>query len=164
MGCTLSTTSNPRAVMAVRNRCVLRIRRARRSSPRFTSSKAAIAADTIEGASEFENRYGRDRCRSISTISLRAVVKPPSAPPSALPSVDVMMSTSPRTPQCSTAPRPVAPRKPVACDSSTITIASYRFARSTISRSLATSPSIEKTPSVAIRMLRAGTGSWPSPV
>ena len=52
----------------------------------------AIDAATIGGASELENRYGRERWRSISTISLRPVVKPPDAPPIALPSVDVMMS------------------------------------------------------------------------
>ena len=40
--------------------------------------------------------------------------------------------------------------KPVACESSTITMARYLSARSTIVSSCARYPSIEKTPSVAI--------------
>ena len=40
----------------------------------------------------------------------------------------------PATPQCSGVPRPPAPMKPVACESSTITSASYLSARSQISR------------------------------
>jgi hypothetical protein len=43
----------------------------------------------------------------------------PVAPPSALPRVELMMSTRPRTPQASSVPRPVGPRKPVAWHSST---------------------------------------------
>ena len=38
----------------------------------------------------------------------------PVAPPMALPSVLLMMSTRPRTSQCSSVPRPVAPTNPVA--------------------------------------------------
>jgi len=59
------------------------------------------------------NRYGRDRWRSNSMISLRPEVNPPDAPLSALPSVDVMTSTRPWTPQYSADPRPVLPMNPV---------------------------------------------------
>ena len=51
-------------------------------------------APTTAGGRVLLNRYGRERCRSIATISARPV-KPPSAPPSALPSVPVTMSTRP---------------------------------------------------------------------
>jgi hypothetical protein len=34
-----------------------------------------MAAPTIERAMEFENKYGLESCRSISTISLRAASK-----------------------------------------------------------------------------------------
>src|SRR5256886_4413816 len=46
-------------------------------------------APTMGGGRELENRYGRDRCRSICTISAFALVYPPAPPPSALPSVPV---------------------------------------------------------------------------
>ena len=89
------------------------------------SSNARIAPVTSGGATVLLNRYGRDRCRSSSTTSARPLVNPPDAPPSALPSVPVMMSTRPITPQCSCVPRPVLPTNPVAWQSSTITSASY---------------------------------------
>ena len=54
-----------------------------------------MLAPTIDGASELEKRYGRDRWRSMSMISFRPVVKPPIAPPKALPSVPVKMSMRP---------------------------------------------------------------------
>ena len=103
------------------------------------------------------SRRGRAASAGAGARRSRAglAVKPPLAPPSALPSVEVMMSTRPATPQCSGVPRPVGPKKPVAWLSSTITSASYRSARSQISASGATSPSMEKTPSVAIRRVRA---------
>ena len=66
-----------------------------------------------------------------------------------------MMSTSPRTPACSGVPRPVAPRTPVAWESSTATTASYLRASSRMSANLAISPSIEKMPSVNTNLVRA---------
>ncbi len=54
-------------------------------------------------AREFENRYGRDRFRSQSTISALAAVNPPLAPPSVLPSVPVMTSMRSSTPSSSAA-------------------------------------------------------------
>ena len=113
-------------------------------------STTAIDAPTIAGAIEFENRYGRERWRRRSTISFFPVVKPPAAPPSALPSVEVITSTFACTPKCSGVPRPVFPMKPLACESSTITIAPYFSASSQMRSSFARYPSIEKTPSVAI--------------
>ena len=104
----------------------------------------------IAGANELLNRYGRERCRNQSMISRRPLVYPPDAPPIALPSVPVTMSTRSITPQCSGVPRPPGPTKPTACESSTITIASYRSARSQIAARSAITPSIENTPSVAI--------------
>ena len=70
------------------------------------------------------------------------------------------MSTRPATPQCSGVPRPVLPMKPVAWESSTSTSARWRSARSHISASGATSPSIEKTPSVTISRKRAPAASF----
>ncbi len=90
----------------------------------------------------------------MSMISRRPVVKPPIAPPSALPSVLVTMSTRPITPACSALPRPVLPTKPVACESSTSTVARWRSARSQIDLRSATVPSMLNTPSVAIRTWR----------
>ncbi len=80
---------------------------------------------------------------------------PPAAPPSAFPSVEVMTSTSPSTPQCSAVPRPFAPSTPVACESSTTTIASCSRAICRIAGSFAMSPSIEKIPSVQMIRRRA---------
>ena len=57
-----------------------------------------MAAPMIGGGTVLENRYGRLRWRSISMISLRPLVYPPLAPPSALPSVPVRMSTRSITP------------------------------------------------------------------
>ena len=53
---------------------------------------AAIDAETIEGDSELLNRYGLERCLSISTIFEEEEVKPPDAPPIALPNVEVTIS------------------------------------------------------------------------
>src|SRR5688500_2923315 len=80
---------------------------------------------------------------------------PPAAPPSAFPRVDVMISTSPRTPKCSAVPRPFGPRTPLPCESSTATIASYSLASSRISGSLQMLPSMENTPSVQMMRRRA---------
>jgi len=72
-----------------------------------------------------------------------------------LPSVPVIMSTRSITPQCSCVPRPVLPIKPTAWLSSTITKAPYWSAKSQIAFRLATIPSIENTPSVAMSLKRA---------
>ena len=80
---------------------------------------------TIGGGSVLENRYGRERFRSSSMISRRPEVKPPEAPPSALPSVEVTMSTRSMQPRSSAVPRPVFPNTPVECESSIATIASW---------------------------------------
>ncbi len=77
--------------------------------------------------------------------------KPPAAPPSALPSVPVMMSTCPVKPKCSIVPRPVLPITPVPCESSTTLTALYFLRSATISGSFASEPSIENTPSVTTR-------------
>ena len=100
--------------MARRNQRVLAASRSRCALVPESSSRQASEADTSAGGSVFEKRYGRERWRKRSTISRRAAVKPPLAPPRALPRVDVMMSTRPATPQCSGVPRPVGPKKPVA--------------------------------------------------
>ena len=54
---------------------------------------AAIEAETIEGDSELLNKYGLERCLSISTIFDEDEVNPPEAPPIAFPNVDVIIST-----------------------------------------------------------------------
>ena len=132
----------------------------RRSLEVSSRSSAFSDAAVTAGASELENRYGRDRCRSSSTISLRPEVYPPEAPPRALPRVPVTTSTWSVTPNSSGVPRPFSPTKPTAWLSSTITSASYRSARAQISSSGATYPSIENTPSVAISRYRASAASF----
>ncbi len=114
-----------------------------------------IPAATTCGGRELENRYGRERWRSISITSAFAVVKPPTAPPMALPSVPVKMSIFSITPLTSAEPRPVAPMKPVAWHSSMWTRAPYFSASAVISSSGAMKPSIENTPSLVIMMVRA---------
>ncbi len=118
------------------------------------SAIAASEPPTIGGASVFENRYGRERLRSRSTISRLPDVNPPDAPPSALPSVDVNTSTRCMQPRILALPRPVVPTNPVAWLSSTMTSAPYFSARSQIASTRAMSPSIENTPSVAIMRSR----------
>ena len=89
-----------------------------------------LAAATTGGGSEFENRYGLDLCLRSAVILLLAAVYPPAAPPSALPSVELIMSTRPgERPKCASVPRPPAPKKPVAWQSSTNTRASYLYRR-----------------------------------
>ena len=66
-----------------------------------------------------------------------------------------MMSTRSMTPRSSCEPRPRAPMNPVAWESSTITRAPCRSARAQISCKRAIDPSMENTPSVAIRRTRA---------
>lgn len=122
-------------------------------------SNSSMLAPAIAGANELENKYGRLLWRSRSMISLRPDVYPPEAPPSAFPSVPVMMSTRPCTPQCSGVPRPVFPTKPTAWLSSTITRALYLSARSHTPFKLQIMPSIENTPSVAISFTRAPASS-----
>ena len=85
----------------------------------------------------------------------------PEAPPRALPSVPVMMSTRSMTPKSSGVPRPPTPMKPTACESSTKTRAPNSSARSQIPSSGAYDPSIEKTPSVTmtLRLAPAATAA-----
>jgi hypothetical protein len=68
-------------------------------------------------------------------IGRAAAVKPPTEPPSALPKVEVRISTF--TPARCGVPRPCGPMKPVAWASSTMTRASKRSASARISLSLA---------------------------
>ena len=75
--------------------------------------------------------------------------------PSALLSVPISTSTRPRRSSSSTSPDPLAPSKPVACASSTITAAPWRSARSQISTSGARSPSMLKIESVTTSTRRA---------
>ena len=90
----------------------------------------------------------RLRCRRVSTIAFGPVTKPPAAEPIALPSVPVVTGIFPKTPCSSAVPRPVFPRIPVACESSTAsTVPCFSQTRTHSGRS-ASSPSIENTPSV----------------
>ena len=126
----------------------------RNSVVSLSMSNTAIEAPTMLGASVLENRYGLLRWRSISMISFLPLVKPPLAPPSALPSVPVMISILPITLRNSCVPLPVLPRKPEEWHSSIITMASYLSARSQISSSFAMVPSMLKVPSVTMMRLR----------
>ena len=77
-------------------------------------SNTFMVAPTMEGANEFENKYGLERCLSISTIGDLAAINPPEAPPKALPKVPVIISGLPNAPACSLLPLPLFPTKPVA--------------------------------------------------
>src|SRR5664280_483438 len=150
IGLSPSLMSNPASFSSPRQYFAFHSSLSRRSVVAVISSSTFSAPATITGATELENRNGRARWRHISTNSRRPLTQPPDAPPSALPSVVVITSIFPKTPQCSWVPRPVRPMKPLACESSRKTIASYFSASSTISASFAMSPSMEKTPSVMI--------------
>ena len=124
IGCSPGSTSKPSPVIRLRKNSVFSRSRSRSSAEPFSRSSTASEAATTAGATELENRYGRERWRSSSTISARPLTYPPLAPPSALPRVPVTMSTRSATPASSGVPRPSAPTKPTACESSTITSAS----------------------------------------
>ncbi|MCY1547369.1 hypothetical protein D9M68_834230 [compost metagenome] len=155
MGWSPALTSKPSLSSPARKNLVLRSSRSRSSVLPSRISSTAIDAPTIAGATVLENRYGRERWRSSATTSWRALVKPPDAPPSALPSVPVMMSTLPNTPRSSCVPRPRAPRKPVAWHSSMPSSAPCSSQIARISSSRAMVPSIENAPSVNTSMKRA---------
>jgi hypothetical protein len=95
-----------------------------------------------------EKRYVRLRCRNVSTSALGPVTKPPAAEPIAFPRVPVVTGIRSKTPCSSPVPRPVFPRTPVACESSTASTVPCASQIRTISGRFASSPSIEKTPSV----------------
>ncbi len=102
----------------------------------------------MTGGTVFENRYGRARCRHISTSSARPLTQPPDAPPRALPSVVVMRSILPMTPLLF-----VRPAAGLADEARGVGVVHEHHgvvlsASATISSSLARSPSIENTPSV----------------
>mmetsp|Transcript_3467 Transcript_3467/g.14007 ORF Transcript_3467/g.14007 Transcript_3467/m.14007 type:complete len:243 (+) Transcript_3467:1168-1896(+) len=152
-------SSKPASSSLERKRAALDLSCTSGAGSAMSSSNALVAAATRGGAMVLEKRYGRAFWRSTSTTSWRPVVKPPLAPPIALPSVELMMSTCPSTSHASVAPMPLSPRTPVAWHSSIITSASCLRARRTISLSGATSPSMLKTLSVAMRRTRASRDS-----
>ena len=80
-------------VISLRKNSVLACRRARNSSVSLANSMALIAPPATAGANELENKYGRERCRRSSIISRRPLVYPPLAPPNALPSVLVVITS-----------------------------------------------------------------------
>ncbi len=124
----------------------------------MSSTVSTVAATT--GATVLENRYGRLRWRSRSTISLRPLVNPPEAPPSALPKVPVMMSTRPidavvlgrAAPGAADEARGV---RVVDHDRRVVRLGQVAD-RSPGRRRM---PSMENTPSVAIRRSRASAAS-----
>jgi hypothetical protein len=79
----------PAAVRPARNRVVWRSSLSRSAVEPLIRRSAARLPATIGGARVFENRYGRLRLRSRSMISRLPLVKPPEAPPRALPRVEV---------------------------------------------------------------------------
>ena len=117
--------SKPALVISSLKKLVLFSNLSRRTVDEESISNAFSPAATIDGASVLEKRYGRDLCLNRSIIYCFTVVNPPDAPPNALPRVDVQISTLSITPPNSADPRPVFPMNPVACESSTITMALY---------------------------------------
>ena len=83
-------------------------------------------------------------------------MKPPSEANDLL-NVPMIRSTSSARPKWWHTPRPPSPNTPMLWASSTITLASYLRARSTMSGRLHTSPSIENTPSVTMSFTRPGS-------
>mmetsp|Transcript_25080 Transcript_25080/g.59765 ORF Transcript_25080/g.59765 Transcript_25080/m.59765 type:complete len:226 (-) Transcript_25080:512-1189(-) len=160
MGWLPGRMESPASIIRLRKWAVFSSSRSRSSVLPVRRSNIAMDAPTMGGASVLEKRYGLDFWRRTSITSARPVVYPPVAPPSAFPRVLLMMSTSPWTPHSSSVPRPVGPRNPVAWHSSTNTSASCFLARRQISLSGAMSPSIENTPSVAIRRVLAEAASF----
>ena len=74
MGCVPARISKPRAVIASRKKRVLSSSRSRRSVLAPSISSTRSEPPTIDGASVFEKRYGRERCRSSSMIAARPLV------------------------------------------------------------------------------------------
>ena len=74
IGCSPGMMLNFRSVMAARKNLVFASSRSRSSVERVQISSALSEAPTIDGATEFENRYGRERWRSIAMISDAALV------------------------------------------------------------------------------------------
>ena len=126
IGCAPGTRSKPSAVIAARKRSPL-CRTRRRSSAPFAAQQQFEHAQRCRGDRRRERVRKQIRPRALpqqlDDLACARDVKPPDAPPSALPSVPVMMSTRPSTPQNSGVPRPPSPTKPTACESSTITSA-----------------------------------------
>ncbi len=60
--------------MRSRKSFVFENNRSRKAEVSVTKSKTFNDAATIAGATEFENRYGRERCRSNAMISFRPLV------------------------------------------------------------------------------------------
>jgi hypothetical protein len=155
IGVSPGSGANPASTMRSRKYAVLARSVATRSGCASAKRTAASELAATVGGSALEKSCGRERWVIMSTTAPGPAMNPPAAPPSALPSVEVMMSTSPSTPKCSAVPRPVAPRTPVACESSMTTTAFSSRAICRISGSLAIAPSIENTPSVQISRRRA---------
>src|SRR5262249_19664149 len=66
--------------------------------PRRSPPTAWSAEQATVGGSALEKSCGRERWARMSQPSSLAATKPPAAPPSALPSVEVITSTSPSSP------------------------------------------------------------------
>ena len=100
------------------------------------------------------------RAREVSQSATRAepATKAPKLP-SAFPSVPMRTSTRPLTPCASAHPAPLGPRTPVACASSTYSIAPCRWQSSAMWASGAASPSMPNTASVTTSFRRARV-SW----
>ena len=96
------------------------------------------------------------RAREVSQAVSRSLpaTKAPKEP-SALPSVPMSASTRPVTPSASDRPAPVGPSTPVACASSTYSMAPWRWQRSAMPESGAASPSMPNTASVTTSLRRA---------
>ena len=154
IGCSPDLISKPASVILVRKYWVLRSSLSRNDVVSLNMLNTAIEAPTIAGIIVLLNKYGRERWRSSSIISFLPVVKPPLAPPRALPRVPVIISILPITPRYSCVPLPVFPKKPVAWHSSTIIMALYFSASATITSNCAIVPSIENAPSVTIILER----------
>ena len=81
------------------------------SGSRRSTRTASSAEQATVGGRAFEKSCGRERWARMSQTSSLAATNPPAAPPSALPSVEVITSTSPSRPKCSATPRPVSPTR-----------------------------------------------------
>ncbi|COG24316.1 Uncharacterised protein [Streptococcus pneumoniae] len=105
-----------------------------------------MQAAASAGVNAVENKNGRERTFNQSIKFCFPATYPPITP-IAFDNVPIWKSTLSERPKCFTVPAPF-PSTPEPCASSTYVIKSNSSAISTISGSFATSPSIEKTPSV----------------
>ena len=117
-----SRSGSPNRVSSSRSRSLSACSLVRRSGSASIRSNAVTAAAQTAGGNAVEKTCVREEFRSQSTRAFDPATNPPSAP-TALLSVPIRTPTRSSVPVNSHTPRPVSPKTPVPCASSTITVA-----------------------------------------